>query len=548
MTAAFLMLAHDNLAIAGEVAGVLGTGNRAVAAHIDARASASDVAAFRDTAGEPLLIKRRQCEWGMFSLIGATLDGLKLLLSSGREFSHVMLVSGADLPLRPLADLDAFLTANPDADIIESAELSEKRWVMEGLTEERFRLFHPFNWRKRQSLFDANVEIQRFLKINKRLPQNITPALGSQWWCLSRTTVEKILSDPQLSELGRFFRWSWIPDESFFQTLVRRHGTHLINMSPTLARFNSKGLPFTFYDDHGALLDRADHFFARKIHPRADTLRKTLLSRALEPQKKDTFKGKAPEDEFIRARRDRTHGREHLLSPARFPQIKGKKQLTSAFPYTVIGGVGGQTAEVISRELSKRGDILCHARLFAPGEVRFNAGDPIAPGCLPASPQARNFWPDQFVINLARGAASSAAAFCFAVEDRSAIGNYIAADPGAKIIWYRGAWALDLFRRAKELDEIGLAERAIAASVAERGQLAAFRKAGAALTMRSAADLIEAPDDCIADMLDVANARASRRDMETPDCAPPRWDRARPFLRALQKAGCEIEAELIAPA
>ena len=191
--------------------------------------------------------------------------------------------------------------------------------------------------------------------------------------------------------------------------------------------------------------------------------------------------------------------------------------------------MGGQTAEVISRELSKRGDILCHARLFAPGEVRFNAGDPIAPGCLPASPQARNFWPDQFVINLARGAASSAAAFCFAVEDRS-------------------AWALDLFRRAKELDEIGLAERAIAASVAERGQLAAFRKAGAALTMRSAADLIEAPDDCIADMLDVANARASRRDMETPDCAPPRWDRARPFLRALQKAGCEIEAELIAPA
>ena len=158
MTAAFLMLAHDILAIAGEVAGLLGTGNRAVAAHIDARASASDVAAFRDTAGEPLLIKRRQCEWGMFSLIGATLDGVKLLLSSGREFSHVMLVSGADLPLRPLADLDAFLTANPDADIIESAELSEKRWVMEGLTEERFRLFHPFNWRKRQSLFDANVE------------------------------------------------------------------------------------------------------------------------------------------------------------------------------------------------------------------------------------------------------------------------------------------------------------------------------------------------------------------------------------------------------
>lgn len=547
VTAAFLMLAHDNLDEAGQVAGALGAGDRAVAVHIDARAPDADVAAFQDAAGDPLMIQRRRCEWGMFSLVGATLDGLEMLVASGRDFSHVMLVSGADLPLRPLADLDAFLAANPDADIIESVELSEKRWVMDGLAEERFHLYHPFNWRKRKGLFDANVEVQRFLKVRRSLPPKIAPALGSQWWCLSRATVEGILADPQLSDLKQFFRWSWIPDECFFQTLVRRHGSQLINMSPTLARFNDQGLPFTFYDDHGPLLDRCDHFFARKVHPRAINLRKTMLARAADLSKSDRFKGKAPEDEFIRARRDRTHGREHLLSPARFPRLKGKRQLASAFPYTVIGGVGGQTAEVISRELSKRGDILCHARLFASGEVRFHSGDPIAPGCLPASPQARDFWPDQYIINLARGAAGSAAAFCFAVEDRHAIGDYIAADPGAKIIWYRGAWALDLFRRAQVLDEIGMAERAIAASVAERGQLAAFRKAGAALTMRSAADLIDAPENCIADMLDVANARASRRDMDIPDFAPPRWDRARPVLRALQRAGCEVEAGLIAP-
>ncbi len=494
------------------------------------------------------MIKRRRCEWGMFSLVGATLDGLEMLVASGQDFSHVMLVSGADLPLRPLADLDAFLAANPGADIIESVEISEKRWIMDGLSEERFRLFHPFNWRKRQGLFDANVAVQRFLKVRRSLPAKVSPALGSQWWCLSRETIESILKDPQLPDLKRFFRWSWIPDECFFQTLARRHGSRLINMSPTLARFNDKGLPFTFYDDHIALLERSDHFFARKVHARATKLRAMMLARAADLSKSDRFKGKAPEDEFIRARRDRTHGREHLLSPARFPRLKGKRQLASAFPYTVIGGVGGQTAEVISRELSKRGDILCHARLFAPGEVRFHSGDPLAPGCLPASPQARDFWPDQFIINPARGAAGSAAAFCFAVEDRHAIGDYIAADPGAKVIWYRGAWALDLFRRAQTLDEIGLAEQAVAASVAERGQLAAFRKAGAALTMRSAADLIDAPEDCIADMLDIANARASRRDMEPPDFAPPRWDRARPVLRALQRAGCEVEAGLIAPA
>ncbi len=317
------MLAHDNLDVAGELAGVLGSDGRALAAHIDARAPASEVAAFRDAAGDVMMIKRRRCEWGMFSLVTATLDGLKTLVTSGREFSHVMLISGADLPLRPLADLDAFLATNPEADIIESVELSEKRWVMDGLTEERFRLFHPFNWRKRQHLFDLNVDVQRMLKIKRRLPRKLAPALGSQWWCLSRATVEKILADPQLPDLKQFYRWSWIPDESFFQTLARRHGTTLVNMAPTLSRFNDKGLPFTFYNDHGPLLDRSEHFFARKIHPRATELRKTLLARATGPANSDKFSGRAPEDEFIRARRNRTHGREHLLSPARFPSHQG---------------------------------------------------------------------------------------------------------------------------------------------------------------------------------------------------------------------------------
>ena len=73
------------------------------------------------------------------------------------------------------------------------------------------------------------------------------------------------------------------------------------------------------------------------------------------------------------------------------------------------------------------------------------------------------------LINLARGAAGSAAAFCFAVEDRYAIGDYIASDSGAKIIWYRGAWALDLYRQAQKLDEIALAEQAMAAAEAAGG-------------------------------------------------------------------------------
>lgn len=547
MSTAFILLAHDNLAQAGRLARVLAARARPVAVHIDSRAPPSEVAAFDAEVGdlEVLRIPRRQCEWGMFSLVGATLDGVEMLLRVDDPFTHVTLVSGADLPARPIAELDAFLADRPNKDLIESHELSERRWVQDGLVDERFTLYHPMSWRRRRALFDLNVEVQRKLRVKRKPPPGLDLAMGSQWWCLSRNTLSQIVRDPQMPELRSYFKWTWIPDESFFQTLARRHSKSIANISPTLSRFDSRGMPFVFYDDQSDLLSQSDHFFVRKVHPRAEKLRESCLGAALDEPKKSRFRGRAPNDAFARALRSGTHGREHLLSPARFPRIKGRAQRASAFPYTVIGGVGDETSALMSRELTRRGDITCHGRLFAPGEVRLHGDGDVADGNLPASSHARDFWPDQYVINLARGAAGSAVAFCLPVEDRYAIGDYIAGDPGARIIWYRGAWALDLYRHAEEMDEDDAAERARDAAVAERGQLAAFRRAGAALTLRSAADLVTDPAGCVAEILEIANARASRRNMKPPSFTPETWSRARPFLRMLQKRGAEVEAGLI---
>lgn len=547
MTAAYILMAHDQLAAAGALANQLAAGGRPLAVHIDRRAPAEQVEAFEAaTLNDDIIhVERRACEWGMFSLVDATLDAAAALLAKGGDFTHVMLVSGADLPARPLADLDAFLTEHPQHDIIESNELSQRRWVQDGLIDERFHLYHPVSWRKQRRIFDWNVEVQRALKIKRTTPERLDLALGSQWWCLRRETLAAILADPQLPELRKWWRWTWIPDESFFQTLVRRHGKKRVNRSPTLSRFDPRGLPYVFYDDHEQLLELSDHFFIRKVHPRAHRLREALLASAQEMEKSRVFRGKAPDEEVSRARRNRTHGREHLLSPARFPLIKGAARRSSAFPYTVIGGVGDETAALLSKELTRRGDITCHERLFAPNEVRLHNSAEIAAGGLPAAPHVRDFWPDQYVINLARGAAGGAVAFCLPVEDRYAIGDFIAADPGARIVWFRGAWALDLYRRAHKLEPEGLADRARDAGVAERGQLAAFRKAGAALTIRSAADLITEPVECIAEMLEIANARPSSRRIKDPSFEPENWDKARPFLRFLQKSGCEVEAGLL---
>jgi hypothetical protein len=76
----------------------------------------------------------------------------------------------------------------------------------------------------------------------------------------------------------RFFRTTWIPDETFFQTLVR----HLIpreqirSRTLTFLMFTDYGMPVTFHNDHYDLLLGQDALFARKISPEATELKARL--------------------------------------------------------------------------------------------------------------------------------------------------------------------------------------------------------------------------------------------------------------------------------
>ena len=93
---------------------------------------------------------------------------------------------------------------------------------IDGTTDhERFTLYFPFSWRKNRYLFDAFVEFQRGVGLQRRIPNGIVPHMGSQWWCLTRQTLSAVLQDPDRKRYDRYFRQVWIPDESYFQTLSR---------------------------------------------------------------------------------------------------------------------------------------------------------------------------------------------------------------------------------------------------------------------------------------------------------------------------------------
>lgn len=76
----------------------------------------------------------------------------------------------------------------------------------------------------------------------------------------------------------RFFRTTWIPDETFFQTLVRHvvPETEIDSRTLTFLMFSDYGMPVTFFNDHYDLLLSQDFLFARKISPEAKELKARL--------------------------------------------------------------------------------------------------------------------------------------------------------------------------------------------------------------------------------------------------------------------------------
>ena len=253
MSVGFVMLAHAALDRAGQIAIHLAEAGFPLVIHVDSRTNrqAFDTLAAQVRPYENVqFAQRTACEWGTWSLVQASRDSAEILLNTYPDLHHVMLISGSCVPIKQLDALRVFLSTHRNTDFIESVTIGDVPWTKGGLSDERFSLSFPFAWKKNKRLFDIWVELQRLAGRKKAMPKGLQPHMGSQWWCLSRTTLERILRDSRREELAGFFRSVWIPDESYFQSLVRLYGSRVESRSLTLSKFDFQGKPHVFYDDH----------------------------------------------------------------------------------------------------------------------------------------------------------------------------------------------------------------------------------------------------------------------------------------------------------
>lgn len=279
---AFILLCHKNPDTVIRQAEQLTAAGDCIAVHFDASASAADFAAIQaglqDNPNVTFAKKRVKCGWGEWSLVQATLQAVEAAVVAFPRASHFYMISGDCMPIKSASFAHQFLDQN-DCDFIESYDFFDSSWIKTGFREERLIYRHFFNERTQKRRFYTALQLQQRLGLTRKVPDDLQMMIGSQWWCLRRATVEALLGFIRdRPDVLRFFRTTWIPDETFFQTLVRHlvPGREIECRTLTFLMFSDYGMPVTFYNDHYDLLLGQDAFFARKISSEASGLRENL--------------------------------------------------------------------------------------------------------------------------------------------------------------------------------------------------------------------------------------------------------------------------------
>ncbi|MDF0603763.1 beta-1,6-N-acetylglucosaminyltransferase [Psychromarinibacter sp. C21-152] len=519
MTFGVVMLCHDALHRAEQVARHWSKHGCPVVIHVDRKVTPDDHAAFVKRLSKldnVRFSRRHRCEWGTWSLVAASQTASELMLEEFPEVRHVYLASGSCLPLRPVEELKAYLAERPRTNFIESVTTEDVPWTVGGLSLERFTLRFPFSWKTQRKLFDGYVRLQRRLGYRRRIPEGLEPHLGSQWWCLTTGTLAAILEDPDRRIYESYFKKVWIPDESYYQTLVRLYSDNVESRSLTLSKFDFQGKPHIFYDDHLQLLRRSNCFVARKIWPRANRLYDTFLGGGADASGAEPNPGKIDRI-FAKAVDRRTRGRPGLYMQSRFPNRDWENGKTCA-PYSVFEGFA-DLFEDFEGWLSKMVGARVHGALYAPDRAHFAGRQTIYAGALSDSAALRDHNPVAFLTNLVWNTRGERQCFQFGPRDNQDPGWFMATDSNAQISVITGAWAVPLFHSKLNFTEVRKEAARLQKIEAEHLDVLRSPQRKARVRIWSMADFVESPMEPLQTILDEIGVRHPRRLTEAPRMA-----------------------------
>jgi Core-2/I-Branching enzyme len=241
--------------------------------HIDKRSDHAFCRQVKEYVGSRPNVKylapRRMLRFG-WSIVETELRAIRELASAEHEWNYLINVSGQDYPIKSTASIKAALTA------------AWPRNFVDVIPFEKIAVFDPYDphlsRRLAFEMFGSVIETPIRLPFSKNVDIKYK---GSAWVMLARDFCEYVLSSPVTRTVKKLMRYTWNPDELFFQalimnsgyrnSLVEHYGREIVWASRTAS---PKTLGMEDYD----LLSASSALFARKFDEAVD--REILVSLA----------------------------------------------------------------------------------------------------------------------------------------------------------------------------------------------------------------------------------------------------------------------------
>lgn len=171
----------------------------------------------------------RTIRWGSIDLVEATIQLIRQVRQSNKEYDYIWLLSGQDYPVLPVKVIENYLSSHLGQNFIQTILPGDKRY---NWYRKLYEMAYP-TWINSESFFVKCIKRLYILFTGghsrifscyvRKKPFVFDFAFGSQWWVLTSEAAFEILdySDSH-PEILQYYKKSIIPDESFFQTIFMR--------------------------------------------------------------------------------------------------------------------------------------------------------------------------------------------------------------------------------------------------------------------------------------------------------------------------------------
>ncbi len=276
---AYIILAHKNPAQVYRLIQKLDDGKSVFFVHIDKRNADEQFKNLSFLQNKVRFVKRTKTDWGTYGLVIATLNALKEIKKSDEHFKHIILLSGQDYPIKSNSFIDDFFKHSQHSLFIEYFKIpNHEKWKPRGGLYRVDRYYLGNRLYQKYSAKMLNFLLVYISRLKRKLPKNLVPFAGSQWWILDMYAVNYILGfiDKNPGYI-LFHRHTFAADEIFFQTILLNAQDEQLqkNISTDNKRFLSwedttNAHPDVLTKKHITALRNSQALFARKFDAEID--------------------------------------------------------------------------------------------------------------------------------------------------------------------------------------------------------------------------------------------------------------------------------------